>query len=191
MVDVMTVAPEVRADIKEFSRAWWIFLVTGIAWLFVSVMVLQFDSQSVATISLLFAIVIFFAAVDELLLTFMSPGWKWLHAILAVVFLFGGVWALAFPGQTFGTLALLVAWFLMIRGTFETVASLMNRDVELWWLGLLAGLAQIFIAFWALGYPGRSAYLLVLWVGIAALFHGISSILLAFQIKSFGKAVSS
>jgi uncharacterized membrane protein HdeD (DUF308 family) len=191
MVDVIVATPEVRADIKEFSRAWWIFLVTGIAWLFISVMVLQFDAQSVSTIALLFAIVLFFAALDELLAAFLASGWRWLHAIFAVVFVFGGVWALAYPSQTFGTLALLVAWFLMFRGAFETIASLMNRDVELWWLGLLAGLAQIFIAFWALGYPGRSAYLLVLWVGIAAMFHGIGSILLAFQIKSYGKAVSA
>ena len=122
---------------------------------------------------------------------FVAPGWKWLHALLAVLFLFGGVWALAFPGQTFGTLALLIGWFLLIRGTFETVAALFNRDVDLWWLGLIAGIAQILIAFWAIGYPGRSAWLLVLWVGFAALFHGIGSIVLAFQIKHLGKAAAS
>ena len=184
----VNVPPDVRADIKEFSRAWWIFLVTGIAWIFVSIFVLQFDLQSVRAISFVTGIVILIAALDELFAAFVAPGWKWLHAVLAVLFLFGGIWAFAYPTQTFGALAVLIAWFLLIRGTFEAVASLFNRDVDLWWLGLIAGIAQIFIAFWAIGYPGRSAWLLVLWVGLAALFHGISSIVVAFQIKHLGKA---
>jgi uncharacterized membrane protein HdeD (DUF308 family) len=87
-------------------------------------------------------------------------------------------------------LALLFGWFLLFSGTFEVIASLMNRDVDLWWLGLLAGIAMILLAFWAVGYPGRSAQLFVLWVGFAALFRGISRIVLAFQVKHLAKEVS-
>ena len=35
-------------------------------------------------------------------------------------------------------------------------------------------------ALWALGYPGRSAWLLVLWVGFGAMFRGIGDLVAAF-----------
>ncbi len=133
---------EVRSDLQGVGSAWWVFLVMGIVWIFVSLMVLQFDQTSVNTIT----------------------------AIVGIV--------------------LLLAWCFLIGGTFQVIASLMNRDVDLWWLGLLAGIAMIALAFWAVGYPGRSAYLLVLWVGLGALFRGISEVVMAFQVKKLAREVA-
>jgi uncharacterized membrane protein HdeD (DUF308 family) len=65
--------------------------------------------------------------------------------------------------------------------------ALANRDLDLWWLTLLAGILEIAIGLWAIGYPGRSAALLILWVGIGALVRGITEIILAFQVKSLQK----
>jgi uncharacterized membrane protein HdeD (DUF308 family) len=181
---------QVRADIKSFSRSWWLFLIAGIAWIFVGMFVLQFDSDSVFIISLMLAIVMFLAAVTEAFAVFSMEGWKWLHALLGVLFLFGGIWALAYPGQTFGTLALLIGWFLLAKGTFDVVAGLSNRDTELWWLSLVIGIVEIAIAFWAIGYPGRSAWLLVLWIGVSSLMRGFSEIALAFQVRSLEREVT-
>ena len=67
----------------------------------------------------------------------------------------------------------------------------MNRDAELWWLGLVwPGIASVLITFWAVGYPGRSGYLLVLWVGLGALMHGIGRIVFAFQLRSLTKVAA-
>jgi uncharacterized membrane protein HdeD (DUF308 family) len=181
---------DVREDIREFGRAWWLFLVTGILWILVSLLVLQFNLTSVTAIGIMTGIVILLASAEELFAAFVMPGWKWLHAVLGVLFLFGGIWAFVYPLQTFGTLAILIAWFLLFKGTFDIIVSLMNRDVELWWLGLIVGIAEIVIAFWAVGYPGRSAVLLVLWVGFGALFRGIGQIILAFQIRHLGKVAA-
>jgi uncharacterized membrane protein HdeD (DUF308 family) len=181
---------EVRADLRDVGSAWWVFLVMGIVWIFVSLLVLQFDQTSVNTITAIVGIVILLAGIEELFHTFVLPGWRWLHAILAVLFLAAGIGAFVNPTSTFGALALIFGWFLLIGGTVEVIASLMNRDVDLWWLGLIAGIAMILLAFWAAGYPGRSAYLLVLWVGFGALFRGISRIVLAFQVKHLAKEVA-
>jgi uncharacterized membrane protein HdeD (DUF308 family) len=182
--------PDIREDIRGFSRAWWLFLITGILWILISLLVLQFNLRSAAVIALMTGVVILLAAVEETFAVFAMPGWKWLHAILAVLFFFGGIWAFAYPAQTFGTLALLIGWFLLFKGTFDIVVSLMNRDVDLWWLGLLVGIAEVVIAFWAVSYPGRSAVLLVLWVGFAAMFRGIGQIVLAFQIRHIGREMA-
>jgi uncharacterized membrane protein HdeD (DUF308 family) len=184
---VASVDPEIRADIREFSKAWWIFLVTGILWVFVGMFVLQFNLDSVYAIAVLFGIVFLFASVDEFFAMVVMPGWRWLHALLGVLFLFAGIWAFAYPEQTFGTLALLVGWFVLVKGVFDFSVALANRDLELWWLTLLAGILEIVIGFWAIGYPGRSAALLILWVGIGALVRGITEIILAFQVKSLQK----
>ena len=48
----------------------------------------------------------------------------------------------------------------------------------------LLSLLDIAIGLWAIGVPGRSAWLLVLWIGIGALLHGIGDIVQAFQVGS-------
>lgn len=182
MVNV-EIPPDVREDIRGFTRGWWLFLVTGLLWMFVSLFILQFDLRSVTMIATLTGIVLFIAAAEEVFIAVVAEGWRWLHWLLAALFLFGGVWAFAFPAQTFGTLAILVSWFLLLKGAFDVVAALSSTDVPFWWFVLIVGIAEIAVAFWAIGYPGRSAWLLILWVGLGAMFRGIGQIMLAFQIK--------
>lgn len=181
---------ELRADLREVGRAWWLFLIAGLVWIFVSLLVLQFDQTSINTITAIIGIVFFLAAFEEALHAAALKGWRWLHALLAVLFILGGVWSFAYPAQTFGALALLLAWFLLIGGTVEIVVSLMNRDADLWWLGLITGIVMVLLSFWAAGYPGRSGYLLMLWVGLSALFRGIGRIVFAFQIRHMRKVVA-
>ena len=174
----------VRADLREFGRSWWIFLVAGLVWIFVSLMVLQFDQTSINTISAIVGIVFLLAAVEEGLHAVFISGWRWLHLLLCGVFIVGGVWSFAYSTMTFGVLALLLGWFLLIAGTFAIVGALMNRGVELWWLELITGILMVAVAFWAVGDPDRSGWLLVLWVGLGAFFRGLSRIVFAFQVRS-------
>ncbi len=163
---------DIRADLRDFGKAWWIFLITGFLWIFLSLLVLQFDQTSINTIAVFVGIVLLLASAEEFFHAFLMPGWRWLHAILALLFLLVGIDAFVYQLWTFGALALLIGWFLLFRGTFEVFASLSNRDVDLWWLGLISGIAMILVAFWAVGYPGRSAYLLVVWVGLGVAVPG-------------------
>ena len=43
--------------LRQASRLWWLFLVTGIAWIVVSLILFRFDYTSVAAVSILFGIV--------------------------------------------------------------------------------------------------------------------------------------
>ena len=58
-----------------------------------------------------------------------------------------------------------------------------------WWLGLVAGILEILLGFWASQqlFPAR-AELLLLWVGFFALFRGISEIVIAFELRSRQRA---
>jgi uncharacterized membrane protein HdeD (DUF308 family) len=124
------------------------------------------------------------AGVNEFVTLGFVPGWKWLRVILGVLFLIGGILCFANPFQTFGILSLFIGWYLLIKGTFEIIFSIAARhEIELWGLLLAAGILEAVIGVWALGYPGRSAWLLVLWVGIGAAIRGVTEIVTAFQLR--------
>ena len=83
-----------------------------------------------------------------------------------MLFLLGGIYALLRPLDTFLALAALVGWFLLFSGTFKIVTALaVHGAMPLWWVGLIAGIVEVLIGFWAIGYPGRSIWLLIIWVG--------------------------
>jgi uncharacterized membrane protein HdeD (DUF308 family) len=174
---------EVVIDEEPVGQGWfWVLLGAGILWLILSFFVLQFTYTSIAAIAALCGVVLFFAALTEFGFAFILPSWRWVHALLGVLFVFGGVWAFVYPGQTFGTLALLFGWYLLIKGSFDIVFAMMMHGIHLWWLGMVAGFAEIGLAFWCIGYPGRSAALLVLWIGLGALLRGISTLVAASRL---------
>ena len=56
---------EVAEGVAQFGKSWWLWLVTGILWIIISVVVLSFDPTSAATIAYLFGFVLLFAGVAE------------------------------------------------------------------------------------------------------------------------------
>jgi uncharacterized membrane protein HdeD (DUF308 family) len=70
--------------------------------------------------------------------------------------------------------------------------SIATKDeLHVWWLQLILGIVELLIGFWAAGYWGRSAILLIAWVGAIALFRGITEIIFAFKLRAVGKAAAA
>jgi uncharacterized membrane protein HdeD (DUF308 family) len=175
----------------EATSYWWILLISGGLWVLVSLAILQFDLTSVWSIAILTGFVLFMAAFTEFATAAIAPAWTWAHVLLGVLFLIGGIVAFAWPGETFVVLARLIGWYLLFLGTFEVVEALSFRRTEWWWLRLIGGAATVGIAFWAVDSLERSATLLVLWVGLGALFRGVSQIFLAFEYRQVHEAAIS
>lgn len=178
-----------ESELKSFeeatSRVWWLFLIAGIAWFVIGFMVLSIDPTTPAMIGYLTGFVLIVAGLNEFATAGLVSELRWLHVVLGILFVIGGIMALVDPFQTFGVLALLIGWYLLFKGIADIAVSILRRDVvPLWGLLLAAGIAQILIGVWAIGYPGRSAWLLVVWVGIAALTRGIAEMAVAFQLRS-------
>jgi uncharacterized membrane protein HdeD (DUF308 family) len=170
------------------GRWWWVLLVTGILWILIGLFVLQAHYGSAVAVAYLVAFWLIFAGVAEFMQVGISEGWRWLHIVLGIVFVIGGVFALFSPFQTFMVLAALIGIFLVIKGTADFVFALLIRhDLDLWWLTLIAGIIQIALGIWAMGYSGRSAALLLIWVGIGAIVRGIGEIVTAFHVHRFGE----
>src|SRR2546430_185640 len=141
---------------------WWVFLLTGIGWMIVGLVVLRFDYTSVSAISILFGIVAIAAGILELVMTMIADGWwKLLYGVLAVIFIATGIVSFIHPGDTFLALAAVISFFLVFAGTFDIITAISARhEVEVWWLQLVGGIIELALGFWAAGYYGRSAVLL-------------------------------
>jgi uncharacterized membrane protein HdeD (DUF308 family) len=160
-------------------------LIFGVAWTLVAIIVLRFDYTSVYSISLLFGFVAIGAGILEIGMTFVAAGWwKLLTGILAVVYIVAGIVAFIHPGDTFLALAAVFSFFLIFAGTFDLIQAISARDeISVWWLQLIGGIIEIVLGFWAAGYYGRSATLLVAWVAAFAIIRGVRDIVLAFRIR--------
>src|SRR5438045_1328758 len=172
---------------------WWLFLLVGISWMIVALIVLRFDYTSVNAISSLFGIVAIAAGLLELGMTVIASGWwKLLYGVLAVAFIATGIVSFIHPGDTFLALAAVISFFLVFAGTFDIITAISARkEIEVWWLQLVGGIIELALGVWAAGYYGRSAILLVAWVGAFAVIRGVMDIVLAFRVHALQHASAS
>jgi uncharacterized membrane protein HdeD (DUF308 family) len=190
----VTMRPLALAD-RDFaegaSRVWWVFLLSGIAWLWVALIVLRLDTTSVTAIAVLFGIVAIGLGVMEFVAMAVSTtGWKIVRAILGVLYIAAGIVAFFEPAGTFVALAALFAWVVLFKGIFDVTVALMGPKVGNWWLILLIGIAEILLAFWAAGYFRGSALLLVAWIAAFALTRGFMEIFTAFRLREVNKELA-
>ena len=175
---MVAVAVEIR---EEPPPPRWQFAVAGVLWLLFAIVLLSLDSTSAATLGYLVGFVLILAGIDEIIIMSLLPGWRWLHAVMGVAFILAGIASLLDPFQTFGILALFIGWYLLIKGFFDiAVAVGRSHEQRLWGMTLAVGIIEILLGLWALGYPGRSAWLLLVWVGFGALLRGIGALVAAF-----------
>jgi uncharacterized membrane protein HdeD (DUF308 family) len=178
---------DLERSFRAAARFWWIFLVIGAGWLLFSIIVFRFDWRSVSAISILFGIVVLFAAADELFAAFAGErsGWARVgHGVLGVLFFIIAIVAFVHPGNTFAALAAVMSFYFVLKGALNVgLAVAFRHDSPAWWAQLLLGITEILIGFWAAGDFGRKTILLVVWVGVLALTRGISAILFAFTAR--------
>jgi uncharacterized membrane protein HdeD (DUF308 family) len=177
---------------RDLSRSWWVFLLTGIAWFLIAVIVLRFNITSVTTVGILLGVLFLMAGVNEFLVGAMRRTWSWAHYLLGVLFIAGGIWAFISPFNAFWALASVLGFLLILKGSLDLVMAVMTKEVNpMWWLGLTAGILEILLGFWASQqfFPARAALILI-WVGFMALFRGLSEIILAFQLRHAGRELA-
>jgi uncharacterized membrane protein HdeD (DUF308 family) len=178
--------------VESASRVWWVFLVTGIAWLWVALIILRLNFTSITAISIMFGIVAIGAGVNEFIgMSSSTTGWKIARGVLGVLFVVGGIVAFFHPANTFVALAALFAWIVLFKGIFDVTLALVGPKVGLWWLILVIGIVEILLAFWAAGYFRGSAILLVAWVAVFALSRGFMEIFTAFRLRGLNRELAA
>jgi uncharacterized membrane protein HdeD (DUF308 family) len=185
------VATTIREDMQEVTRGWGWFLAAGIAWLVFAFFLLSFNYRTVWAIAVFFGIGFIIGGVMELAIAAVAPGWKWLYILIGIVSIIAGFIALIWPGETFLVLSAIVGWLLLFYGIIDIVFAFSTRHLEgMWWMQLISGVIMVLLGFWAISPDNatvatyRGAVLLAVWIGVAALFRGISDIVTGFRLRS-------
>ena len=170
-------------DASEVADLWWLWLVTGIAWIVVALVVLQFDAASIRTIGVIVGCMFIFAGVQQLMLALIGHGWLW--AVVAGFFAIAGVLCIVNPEETFAGLADTLGFLFAMVGIWWTVEAMISQsEGGVRWIGLIAGILMLIIAFWVGGqFFIEQAYVLLVFAGMWALIKGVRDIVRALAVR--------
>jgi uncharacterized membrane protein HdeD (DUF308 family) len=187
----LTPDAEARETLRGVSRLWWLWLVFGIAWVIVGLVILQFDQASITTVGVIVGLMFLATGVQQFAVSSFADRSRWVYWLFGALLLAAGVIALISPENTFAALADVLGFLFLIVGVFWVIQAFASRELnELWWLSLIAGVLMIILAFWTGGQLFiEKAYVLLVFAGIWALMQGFIDIVRAFQIRKLGELV--
>ncbi|HEY1357394.1 MAG TPA: DUF308 domain-containing protein [Thermoleophilaceae bacterium] len=175
--------------VARVGKYWWLWIVSGIAWGVVALVVLQFDQASIKTVGVIIGLMFLASGVWHLAVAAMVDRLRWLYALFGVLMLAAGVISLIEPEQTFAGVADILGFLFLLVGIFWTAQAFVEREAgQLWWIGLIAGVLMIMLAFWTSGqFFVDKSYVLLVFAGIWALMHSVTDIVRAFAIRSLAR----
>jgi uncharacterized membrane protein HdeD (DUF308 family) len=181
---------EVNRRTASNTRSWWLLVITGIAWIVVSFVILRFDYATVAAVAVLFGTYCLVAAATQAMIAAVSSstGRCIAHGLLAAILVVAGVVSFANFGATFDTLTVIISFYFIFRGCFDIVMAFAANMFAGWWVLLICGFVELGLGFWAAGSWKASVVVVVAWVAAAALVHGIRDIALGFQMHNGRRA---
>lgn len=182
---------ETREVMTKMADLWWLWLVAGIIWVILSLVILQFDTASIATIGVLIGCLFLFTGVEQFVLAGLSSGgMRILWIIFGVLFIIGGFVAIFNPASAFTAVADVLGFLFLLVGIFWIIEAFVTKAANsLWWLGLTAGILMVLLAFWTSAQTlTTKGYMLLVFAGIWALLHGITDLVKAFMVRSLRNA---
>lgn len=183
------IPPEGREALKQMSVYWWLWLVIGIAWIIIALVILQFTDQSLDIVGIIIGAMFIGAGIQYFVISTLVHRWRWVWIALGTLLIIGGVVAIFNPAETFEAVADVLGFIFLLVGITWIFQAFAEQDHnDLWWLGLIAGILMLIIAFWTAGQlAGVKQDLLIVFAGVWALMAGVTDVVRAFQIKSVGE----
>src|SRR5262245_31839501 len=109
---------------QQISPMWWLWLVTGIAWLVAALVILQFNSASVSTVGIIIGCLFVVAGAQELFVAFSGAApMRWLWGIFGALFVIAGVVCIFNPGNTFANMADILGFVFLTVGIWWTISA--------------------------------------------------------------------
>jgi uncharacterized membrane protein HdeD (DUF308 family) len=180
---------DLREAVSKVTGYWWVGLVAGIAWLVISLVILQFDDASVTTVGVLVGLMFLLAGVQNLVVSTLPVKHRWVPALFSVLFLISAVICFVSPVDTVAGLADMLGFLFLLVGIWWMTQAFLERPVNsLWWLTLISGILMTCMAFWAAGQLFATKLVtLLIFTGIWALTQGIVDITRSFEVRRVHK----
>jgi uncharacterized membrane protein HdeD (DUF308 family) len=180
--------PDAADVLARVGHSWGWFMVFGVITLLAGVAVLAWPGRTLLVIAVLFGIQLIVAGIFRFVAAFASDdltgGTRVLLALLGVLSLVIGLYAVRHVLVTLLALALLLGIFWVINGSVELFMALSLRGMpDRGWTALM-GIFSIFAGILVLAYPGISLLTLAIVLSVWLLLLGIMEITLAFRLRS-------
>src|SRR5262249_29158696 len=117
------VRPSAERALWRMAGPWWLFLVTGIAWLIISVVVLRFTLPSIVRVGVLLGVLFLLAPLNEFMISAVRPSWRGAPILLGTLFVVGAFGACARPVNAFWSIASVLGLLLIFKGTLDVIGS--------------------------------------------------------------------
>lgn len=189
------VPPELRETARELTGYWWAWLIAGIIWVVISLVILQFNDASITTVGILVGVMFALASAQTLVIATapdsagVPAGARWVSGIFSLLFAISAVICFVNPADTFAGLADVLGFLFLVVGVWWMVRAFLERAINpAWWLTLISGILMTILAFWTSGQLFiHKAYVLLVFAGIWALMEGTVDIVRAFEIRGLHK----
>jgi uncharacterized membrane protein HdeD (DUF308 family) len=189
------VPPEARTAAREVTGYWWAWLAAGIAWVAISLVILQFNDASVTTVGVLIGVMFALASAQTLVIASapdsagVPTGTRWVSGAFSLLFAISALLCFISPADTFAGLADMLGFLFLVVGIWWMVRAFLERPVNpAWWLTLISGILMTVLAFWTSGQLFiHKAYVLLVFAGIWALMEGTVDIVRSFEIRRIHK----
>lgn len=182
-----TLGQEPTDLISQVGRHWGWVLAYGILTVLAGVAVLAWPSETLLVIAVLFGVQLIisgiFRFVGALASDDLTGGTRVMLALLGVLSIIIGLWAVRHAVLTLVALIVFLGIFWVINGLIEIFVALSHRDMpDRGWsvlMGVLSAIAGIIV----LAYPGLTLVGLAVILGIWLLVFGILEIMAAFRLR--------
>jgi uncharacterized membrane protein HdeD (DUF308 family) len=185
--------PDAADMLGRVGRHWGWLLASGIITVAAGIVALAWPGITLLVVAIVFGIELVVLGIYRFVAAFgpdMSPGNRILYALLGVLSLIIGLYALRHVFITLVALALLLGIFWVVNGTVELFAAISHREMpHRGWTSVM-GILSIIAGLILLAYPGISLVVLSVIVSIWLLVFGIMQISVAWQIRSAGHRTS-
>jgi len=173
-----------RGQIEAVSKGWWVLLVTGVISI-VAGAVIVFTQWTVDNLVIFVGTVLIVRGIFTMFSVPVDGSLRTWSILLGLVEAFVGVGVFIWPGPALLVVAFSIGWLLLFRGTMAIVGSVSSRKVLPYWgVVLVAGILEVFVAFYLLTRPDITLLAAVFAIGFAAMLYGVLEVATSIVVKS-------
>jgi uncharacterized membrane protein HdeD (DUF308 family) len=179
--------PDVQTYLTRVSRSWGWFALFGALSVVVGILVLVWPGHTLVALAVLFGLQLvvmgLFRLVAAITVSDATGGARALLAILGLLGLVVGLWALRHIDIALSVLALFLGIYWIIDGVVETFTAIDHPALPGRGWVVVSGLLGIFAGIILLAWPRPSLLVLAVILGIFLLFFGVLQLLIAFGLR--------